>query len=122
MPVRRGSQRARRLLLPVGPGRDLVVEPEDVYYCEADGGDTLVRMRSKRRVRSHATLGEMEGLLAAGPFFRCHRSFLVNLDRVREVRGHGGGDFELKLDPPVNVLIPLARSRRTAFRARFGST
>jgi len=57
-------------------------------------------------------------MTATPPFLRVHRSFVVNLDRVRQIRRRPSGDWELRLDPPVNKLIPVARSRTKAlFRA-----
>ncbi len=50
--------------------------------------------------------------LAGGRFFRIHRTYCVNLDRVREIRRRRNdpNDWELKLDPPVNSVLPLGRS------------
>ena len=53
---------------------------------------------------------------------RVHRSFLVNMDRVRELRLRSGdpNDWELKLDPPVNKVLPVSRPGYTLMRRRLG--
>jgi DNA-binding LytR/AlgR family response regulator len=92
------------------------VDTRDIYYVEADADDTLVRTRRRTRYRSREPLREVEARLPAPPFFRCHQSFIVNLEHVRELRSRGERDHELKLAPPVNAIIPVARQRLAAFR------
>ena len=70
----------------------------------------------KLTARIAVTPGVLERRLPSPPFFRCHQSFVVNLRHVRELRSRGGRDHELKLAPPVNKVIPIARSRLAGFR------
>ena len=107
---------APRLPVESASGVTRYVRFDEVYYLEADRDDTLIRTRSRRRYRSVETMGDLEQHLSAPPFFRCHKGFIVNLERVRELRRRGDRDHELKLDPPVNTVIPLARGRLAAFR------
>ncbi len=53
-----------RLLLHIARDRRRAVDPNDVYFFEATGETTLVRLRSSRRVRDARTLGEVAPLLA----------------------------------------------------------
>ncbi len=43
-----------------------------------------------------------------------HRSWAVNLRRVREIRPAADGGWEVKLDPPVNRVLPVSRRRVSA--------
>ena len=104
-----------RLALPARDGVIQYVDLDEVYYFEAREGDTLVRTRRKRRLTSTETLGELEARLRSPAFFRCHRSFLVSLDRVAEFRRQSGRSYELKMEPPVNKIVPLSRERLAAF-------
>jgi DNA-binding LytR/AlgR family response regulator len=64
---------------------------------------------------------EIESLLLRRGFLRTHRNYLVNPDRVRHVRRRSSGeDWELKLDPPVNRVLPVSRSALGALWAAFG--
>jgi DNA-binding LytR/AlgR family response regulator len=66
-------------------------------------------------------MGEVAGLLAAHGFVRTHRNHLVNPLHVREVRRRPGGeDWELRLDPPVNLVLPVSRSALRDLWAAFG--
>lgn len=54
-------------------------------------------------------------------FFQSHRSYAVNPDRVSEVRRRERRrDWELKLEPPVNRVIPVGRSHLAALWAVYG--
>ena len=98
------------------PGRVLLVEWDQIFYIEAENHDTLVRMARKKVLRHVEELHEVEARLASPPFFRIHRSYLVNLDRVYEVRERRDGEHEVKMDPPVNKVLPLSRRRYAQLR------
>ena len=53
-------------------------------------------------------------------FAQIHRSWAVNLRRVREIRPAPDGGWEVKPDPPVNRVLPVSRRRVSAFWERFG--
>ena len=108
--VRRGSRVVKR-----------VVDPADVYFLEADGGDTLVRLRSARRVRDVRRLAKVAPFFEPFGFLLIHRAYAVNLHRVRELRPRDDGpDWEVKLDPPVNRVLPVARGELAPLEAAFG--
>jgi DNA-binding LytR/AlgR family response regulator len=107
-----------KVTVKTGPGRFLLLDASEIYYIEAARDDVLLRTASKRRYRGVTRLPQWEKRLRAAGFLRIHRSFLVNLDRVREVRLRRGdpNDWEVKLDPPVNVVLPVGRAYLAALR------
>jgi DNA-binding LytR/AlgR family response regulator len=101
-----------RLALRLEDGLRELVDPGDVVYVEARGADTLVRLGDRKLRKDVRPIDRMEELLAPLGFVRAHRSWLVNLDRVRFLRRRARGrDWELVLDPPVNRLVPVGRER-----------
>ena len=100
-----------KILVKVAAGKILVFDPHEVFYIEGERNDSLVRTARKRLYRSTQPLASWEKRLRGTPLVRIHRSYLVNLDRVREIRRRGGdpNDWELKLDPPVNAVLPVSR-------------
>lgn len=107
-------------LVHLPDGRRRVAELADVYYLEADGGDTLVRFRVKRRLRDVRRLAELEALLTPLGFVRIHRSFAVNPRRVRELRPRAAGrGWELVFAPPVNKVLPVSEDRVEAMTAAY---
>ena len=111
-----------RIAVKVSSQRFVMLDVDDIYYLESDGHDTLTRTARKTRHRSVRPLGDLEEALKPHEFLRIHKSFLVNLDRVREVRTRAGddNDWELKLDPPVNVVLPVGRRHLAALRRALG--
>jgi DNA-binding LytR/AlgR family response regulator len=110
-----------RLLLHLDRGRRRVVDPHDVYFLEAVGQTTLVRLRSSRRLRDTRSLGEMVRLLAGLGVVRVHRNHAVNVRHVLEIRRRGGdADWEVKLEPPVNLVLPASRTYLKPLWAAFG--
>jgi DNA-binding LytR/AlgR family response regulator len=65
-------------------------------------------------------LGELGKRLPAPAFVRCHREYVVNLNRVRSIIPRNTRDYDLRLDPPVNRRIPIARDRLEQIRKILG--
>jgi DNA-binding LytR/AlgR family response regulator len=111
-----------RIPVKTGPGRFLLLDSGEIFYIEGAGDDVLLRTARKRRYRGVRRLSEWEKRLRAAGFLRVHRSYVVNLDRIRELRLRPGdrNDWEIKLDPPVNVVLPVGREYVAALRKVLG--
>lgn len=79
-------RRARTLLIQRGTARE-VVPLDEIAFCEVMGRKVYLHLEDGGVLDYYDKLTELERRLGSG-FFRCHRSYLVNLDRVR---GCGGG-------------------------------
>ncbi|SPE31444.1 Two component transcriptional regulator, LytTR family [Candidatus Sulfopaludibacter sp. SbA3] len=84
-----------RLTIKVN-GRVVILKTGDVDWVEAAG--VYVELHAGKKVYLHrASITEMEGQLVSARFVRIHRSTLVNLDRVRELRPATHGEFHVLL-------------------------
>ena len=63
-------------------GKDVVYRYEDIYYVESCGRDVEIVLKDKR-VLTHVKISDMEKLLPKKDFFRCHRSYIVNLQQIK---------------------------------------
>ncbi len=61
-------------------------------------------------------MAELEGRLARSGFFRAHRSYLVNLQHVKEVIPFSRSSFNVKLDDEQRTLIPLSKEAARELR------
>jgi two-component system LytT family response regulator len=64
----------------------------DIIYCEGDVNYTKIHTCDGRMIMVCRTLKDVEELLNCQYFFRCHKSFLVNLNYVKSYsrsEGHG---------------------------------
>ncbi len=110
-----------RVLLHLGRDRRRAVDPGDIYFLEAVGETTLVRLRSARRLRDDRALGDFLEQIPKAAFVRVHRNHAVNVQHVLEVRRRAAQkDWEVKLAPPVNRVLPVGRTHLPHLWAAFG--
>jgi DNA-binding LytR/AlgR family response regulator len=110
-----------RVLLHLGRDVRRVVDVLDIYYLEATGRTTKVRLRATRELRDTRSLGTLVEGLADHGLLRVHRNHAVNLRHVAEVRRRDGeADWEVALEPPVNKVLPVARQQLRSLLAAFG--
>ena len=97
-----------------------LIEIDGIFYLEARGEDTLIRTKRKKPYKSVQRLGKLAKKLPTPAFVRCHREYIVNLNRVRSLTPRKPRDYDLRLDPPVNRRIPIARNRLEQIRKILG--
>jgi len=90
-------------------GRILRVPLDDILWIDAAGDYMCVHTRSDTHVL-RATMRELEEKLDPRRFQRIHRSTIVNVARVRELRSHLNGEYFLVLDSGHQ--LKLSRSYR----------
>jgi sigma-54 dependent transcriptional regulator, acetoin dehydrogenase operon transcriptional activator AcoR len=96
--------------------RILLLAPEEIRYAEASRHDVwLVTDRGRVRAATHG-IDNVERELTPLGFMRVHRSYVVNLGRIREISERGNGALTLSTDPQRQEAI--AVSRRCAFKLR----
>ncbi len=109
-----------RVLLHLVDGLRVPVDPNEVYCLTAEEGNTLVRTRSATPLIDVRQLSEILPLFEKHGFAQIHRSWAINLRKIREIRPTGDGGWEIKLDPPVNRVMPVSRRRVAELWDRFG--
>ncbi|MCF8378112.1 MAG: response regulator transcription factor [Bacteroidales bacterium] len=60
----------------------LIIEPEELVYCEADGNYTHLHLKTGRVEMVSFNIGYVEKLLQAYDFFRLNRSVLINKEHI----------------------------------------
>lgn len=94
-----------------------LIDLKDVLWFEA--ADNYVRVHTRQGAHlTRRTMKDLEAALDPQRFARIHRSAIVALDHVRDLRPLGDGDQELRLTDGTRLI--LTRSWREAFEARFG--
>ena len=97
------------------------LDPEDIYYLEADGDEVWIRLYGRDRLRDVRSLGEIMPVLKRHGFVRIHDGFAVNFRRVLEIRRRDDGrDWEVKMEPPVNAVLPVSRGKLSGLLRAFG--
>ncbi|MDD3224426.1 MAG: LytTR family DNA-binding domain-containing protein [Clostridium sp.] len=88
----------------------LLFDPKEIDYVESEQGSTTLSVRGEK-FPCNMSLTDLEKRLKNFGFFRCHRSYIVNLQRVREVITWTRNSYSLNLDDKVKSSIPLAKGR-----------
>lgn len=110
-----------RVLIHQTDYRRVPIDPQAVYYLEADGDSTLIRTRSARRLRDVRALGELLPAYLPHGLVRVHRSYAVNTSRIREiVRRKQGEHWQLRLQPPVGKILPISEKYLRALWQAYG--
>ncbi len=78
-------------------GKVALVNPADILYATSDDGRTYL-FTEDGRIPTHLTLSEVEDRLARSGFFRAHRSYLVNLQHIKEMISYTRDSYTLILD------------------------
>ncbi len=116
-PSTRGEAASDVRFLADRGGRVAVVRAEDVDWVEAAGD--YVRLHTGGGAHLlRETMGRMEERLGGGPFVRVHRSSIVNVDRVRELRPLANREYGIVLQGGTEVR--LSRSYRERLAAALG--
>ncbi|MDI9220104.1 LytTR family DNA-binding domain-containing protein [Pantoea sp. EA-12] len=94
--------------------RIIVTDINDIYYVEAHEKLTFVYTRREAYVMSMA-ISEFCSRLPEQLFFRCHRSYCVNLSKIREIEPWFNNTYLVKLRD-LDAQVPVSRSKVKAFR------
>jgi len=103
------------------------VKQDTLLYLEASDNYVNIYYLNKGKISKYLlrnTLKKMENLFKNTEIVRCHRSYMVNFDRVKVIRKEKEG-LQLELDLPSVIDIPVSRSyveRVMATFAKYSST
>lgn len=91
--------------------RTAVLSPEMIYYAVPH--KRMLEVHTKDRViLSRMTLQDLEKKLYGFPFFRTHRSYLVNLNYIKEITPWFNGTSNITLKDMEEIQIPVSRTAR----------
>lgn len=83
----------QRLLLKSGHGL-VLIDLENLIFIEKQGKKCLIHTTDGRYSVSQP-LHALERRLPFPPFFRCHRSFIINTDKVERIRPYADRAYEV---------------------------
>lgn len=92
----------------------IVVNTKDIYYCEAMERETIVRTKDSEYIVKHS-ITEFEKNLNKEKFFKTHRSYSVNINKIKEIIPWFNNTYKLKLKD-IDAEIPVSRSKIKEFR------
>lgn len=110
--------RSGRVVVRAG-SRLLLVDQKDVCFASIDDGRITVVTKNLEGDSNVRTLEELADQLDAAQFWRVHRSYLVNLQHIREVVPWFKSSYQLRMDDREGTEIPVSRSQTKRLRELF---
>ena len=97
-------------LLVTDRKRHLMVDADDVVFASVSDGSVQVATRDLSGETHFRTLEELQANLDPQIFWRVHRSFLVNINQIKEVVPWFNRTLQLKMADQAETEIPVSRT------------
>ncbi|MBV9308794.1 MAG: response regulator transcription factor [Acidobacteriaceae bacterium] len=107
----------RSKLLVRSNNRNMIVDAQDLVYATIDDGLITVVTSHFEGQSNYRTIEELQSNLDPNLFWRVHRSFLVNINKIKEVIPWFKSSFQLKMDDKKQTEIPVSRIQTKRLRA-----
>lgn len=105
--------------LPVREDEEIIlINPIEISYLMAMGGNVVVTTDTGK-YKSSESLNWWEKNLVGNIFFRCHRSYIVNLDKTEKIIPWFNGAYNIKLKN-LNENIPVSRAAMKELKILLG--
>ncbi|MCX6610197.1 MAG: LytTR family DNA-binding domain-containing protein [Acidobacteria bacterium] len=97
--------------------RNLLIDTSEVIYATIEDGLIQIVATTVTGESSYKTIDELQGDLDPEVFWRVHRGYLVNLNRIREVNPWFHSSLMLKMDDGKGTEVPVSRAHAKKLRA-----
>ncbi len=93
-------------IIPI-KSKKVIIHCTDILYVRAEGNYSVFVLDDQTELIWSKTLDYVESNINGQTFFRCHRSYLVRIDKIREIARQKN---EITMNG--NVRLPIARRKR----------
>ncbi|WP_208591110.1 LytR/AlgR family response regulator transcription factor [Gracilibacillus suaedae] len=88
----------------------VVVDPLQIGYAVREGRQLLLHTLTNEVIETKMNLKELEEKLFSFPFYRPHRSYLVNLDAIEEITPWFNGAYNIVIKDKHKSQVPMSRT------------
>ena len=99
--------------------RLLLIDQKDICFASIDEGVITVATPTIEGHSKCRTLEELLDLLDPSTFWRAHRSFVVNINHIKEVVPWFKSSYQLRMDDRKHTEIPVSRVQSRRLRELF---
>ena len=100
-------------------GRLFLVDQKDICFAAIEDGVITVVATHLEGQSNCRTLEELLDSLEPSMFWRAHRSFLVNINRIKEVVPWFKSSYQIRMDDRKHTEIPVSRAQTKRLRELF---
>ncbi len=99
-------------------GKTGLVKTNELMYVEAEGNYVALFTSSHKHLL-HETLTSLEARLDPRLFCRIHRSILLNISFIKDIRSHFNGDYTITLQ--MEKMLRLSRNYKQQLERLIGN-
>jgi len=107
----------RSKILVKNAGRSFIVDAQDIVYATIEDGLITIVTSHLEGESNYRTIEELQSNLDPDTFWRVHRSYLVNIHRIKEVIPWFKSSFQIRMDDKKGTEIPVSRVQTKRLRA-----
>jgi two-component system, LytTR family, response regulator LytT len=113
-----GSQRAQPAtkILVKASGRQYLLDPHEIVFARIEDGIISIATGQIEGQATYRTIEELQANLDGTVFWRAHRSFLVNLNHIKEVVPWFNSSYQLRMDDKKQTETPVSRAQSRQLR------
>lgn len=97
-------------------GRMCLVDSDEVIYASIEDGVISIVTRDLEGHSNFRTMEELQATLDPKIFWRVHRSYLINTNRIKEVVPWFKSSYQLKMDDRKQTEVPVSRAQTRKLR------
>jgi len=101
-------------------GRLFLVDQKDICYASIEDGVITVVTSGMEGQSNCRTLEELQEGLDQNWFWRAHRSYVVNINHIKEVVPWFKSSYQLRMDDKKQTEVPVSRAQTRRLRELFG--
>jgi len=116
--ARAATKAASRVALRA-QSRLVLVDQKDICFASIEEGAITVVTAAVEGQANHRTLEDLLDTLDPGMFWRAHRSFVVNINHIREVVPWFKSSYQLRMGDRKHTEIPVSRAQTKRLRELF---
>jgi two-component system LytT family response regulator/two-component system response regulator LytT len=109
----------RSQLLVRANNRQFIVHANDVIYATIDDGLITLVTTNLEGHSNYRTIEDLQANLDPDRFWRVHRSFLVNVNHIKEVVPWFKSSYQLRMDDRKHTEVPVSRVQTKRLRELF---
>ena len=109
----------RNKLLVRNSNRQFIVDANEVIYATIDDGLITLVATQLEGHSNYRTIEDLQANLDKDIFWRVHRSFLVNINHIKEVVPWFKSSYQLRMDDKKHTEIPVSRVQTRRLRELF---
>ena len=99
--------------------RNFIVDAQDVVFATIDEKTITVVGTHIEGESTYKTIDELQASLDPETFWRVHRSWLVNINRIKEVIPWFKSSFQIRMDDKRQTEVPVSRVQTKRLRTLF---